>query len=124
MGNERKTENYVRDELRKRGYFLDRNITVEEQRSDNPKIQKLLKVASKRAGGVGLPEFIITSSDYPDLIIVIECKANVAFHRSANLDKFADFACDGALLYSRALDRHVSKSHCGRQAGRDGELEG
>jgi hypothetical protein len=106
MANERKTEQYVRESLRRRGYFSDRSIVVEEQRSDDPKIQKLLKVASKRGGGVGSPEFIITSSDYPDLLIVVECKASVTSHRSATLDRYGDFACDGALLYAA----HLAKS--------------
>src|SRR5207302_696316 len=90
MANERKTEHYVRETLRRRGYFADGNITVEEQRSDNPKISKLLKIASKRGGGVGLPEFIITSGDYPELLIVIECKASVTSHRSPALDRYGD----------------------------------
>lgn len=106
MVNERKTEHYVREALRRRGYFSDRSITVEEQRSENPKIQKLLKVASKRGVGVGSPEFIITSSDYPELLVVIECKASAAAHRSAGLDRYGDFACDGALLYAA----HLAKS--------------
>ena len=54
MPNERKTEQYVRESLRRRGYYDNRRVTVEEQRSDNPKIQKLLKAASKRGGGIGL----------------------------------------------------------------------
>jgi type I restriction enzyme M protein len=60
-------------------------------------------VASKRGGGAGAPEFIITSSDYPELVIVIECKASVTSHRSATLDHYGDFACDGALLYASYL---------------------
>lgn len=106
MANERKTERYVREALQKRGYFSDKNISVEEQKSDNPKVQKLLKTASKRGGGAGLPEFIITSSDYPELLIVIECKASTSFHRSATLDKFDQFACDGSLLYAANLSKN------------------
>lgn len=105
MANERKTENLLRDWLRDRGYYNDPTVRVEEQQSDSPKIKKLLKNASKRGNGVGQPEFIITSTQQPDLIIVIECKANAAFHRSADLDKYADYACDGAVLYASYLSR-------------------
>ena len=54
MANERKTEIITRDHFSK---FLD-SIYIEEQRSDNPKIDKLLKSASKKGGGKGYPEFI------------------------------------------------------------------
>lgn len=100
--NEKKTEKLTRDFLNKNGY--DQNhIFVEEQISDNPRIAKLLKQASKQGNGIGRPEFIITSSAYPDLLIVIECKASAAKHASKNLDKYADYACDGALLYASFL---------------------
>ena len=46
MANERKTEIITRDHFSK---FLD-SIYIEEQRSDNPKIDKLLKSASKKGG--------------------------------------------------------------------------
>lgn len=103
MANERKTENIVRDRLRDLGYLSDKGLRVEEQRSDNPKIRKLLQNASKRGSGVGLPEFVITSVDHPDLIIVIECKGSAQRHRSAKLDQYAGYACDGALLYASFL---------------------
>lgn len=51
MANERKTERLVREALLAHGYFADALITVEEQRSDNPRIQKLLKSASKAGKG-------------------------------------------------------------------------
>jgi len=105
MANERKTENVVRGWLRARGYYSDPAIRVEEQQSDSPKIKKLLKNASKRGDGIGSPEFIITSSDHPDLLIVIECKAKTSLHRSAELDRFEGYACDGALLYASYLSR-------------------
>jgi len=105
MPNERNTENLVRDRLRGLGYFSDQAIRVEEQRSDNPKIRKLLKNASKRGQGVGQPEFIITSTDYPDLLIVIECKASPAQHMSESLDQYGSQACDDALLYASYLSK-------------------
>lgn len=47
MGNERKTENIVRSLLQQNGYTKNSDILIEEQQSDNPKIDKLLKTASK-----------------------------------------------------------------------------
>jgi len=48
--NERKTEKIVRDLLHEKGYYDNDNIVIEEQKSDNPKIDKLLKNASKSGG--------------------------------------------------------------------------
>lgn len=47
MGNERKTENIVRKLLQQNGYSDNDDIIIEEQKSDNLKIDKLLKTASK-----------------------------------------------------------------------------
>ncbi|MDB8789187.1 N-6 DNA methylase [Romboutsia sp. 1001216sp1] len=105
MGNERKTENIVRDELRRLGYYDDENIVIEEQKSDIPKIDKLLKNASKKGNNQGYPEFIITSKSNSEFLIVIECKANENKHKSNTLDKYADFAVDGSLLYGSYLSK-------------------
>ena len=99
--NERKTESLTRQHFIK---FLD-TIDIEEQRSDNPKIDKLLKSASKKGGGKGYPEFIISYKTNPDLLIVIECKASVTKHESKDHDKYAEFAVDGALLYASYLSK-------------------
>lgn len=103
--NERKTEILVREMLRKNFYYDSEDLLVEEQRSDNPKIHKLLKNASKRGSGCGLPEFIISSKTNSNFIIVIECKADVKKHQSETLDKYADFAVDGVKLYSSYLSK-------------------
>jgi type I restriction-modification system DNA methylase subunit len=76
---------------------------IEEQKSENPKIDKLLKHASKKGGHQGYPEFIITSKANANFIIVIECKADTANHISKTLDQYADYAVDGALLYGSFL---------------------
>ncbi|MFH1030797.1 MAG: N-6 DNA methylase [bacterium] len=99
--NERKTEHLAREHFAK---FLD-SICIEEQRSDNPKIDKLLKTASKKGGGKGYPEFIISYKINPDLLIVVECKADVTKHKSKDRDKYSDFAVDGALLYASYLSK-------------------
>jgi len=105
MANERKTENIVRELLRERLYYNSKDIIVEEQKSDNPRIAKLLKNASKKGAGCGYPEFIISSRSNSNFIIVIECKAELSKHQSKNLDKYSDYAVDGALLYASFLSK-------------------
>lgn len=99
--NERKTEDIVRDHFRK---YLEK-IILEGQISDNPKINKLLSNASKSGLGIGRPEFIIQLKDNTDLLIIIECKADIIKHESKNRDHYKDFAVDGALLYSSYLSK-------------------
>ncbi|MCK4427851.1 MAG: N-6 DNA methylase, partial [candidate division Zixibacteria bacterium] len=70
-----------------------------------PKIDKLLKNASKKGSGKGYPEFIISLKNNPDFIIVVECKANIAKHQSSTLDKYDEYAVDGALLYASFLSK-------------------
>lgn len=103
MANEAKTMDIFRKILREAGYYDDSHIIVEEQKSDNKKIQKLLKNASKSGIGKGYPDFIITSSKRSNLVIVVECKADIAKHESATQDCFKDYAVDGALLYASFL---------------------
>ncbi|MEM9569394.1 MAG: N-6 DNA methylase [Bacteroidota bacterium] len=103
MANERKTEQLVRKMLIDRGYMDNPLIVIEEQSSDNPKIDKLLKNASKSGRGKGYPEFIISFKNNLDNIILIECKAKVTFHESAERKKYKDYAVDGVLLYASHL---------------------
>ena len=98
MANERKTENIVREELRKLGYYDSSDLIIEEQKSDFPSIDKLLKNASKKGKGKGYPEFIIRSKKSTNFIIVIECKADTKKHESGSLNMFSEYAVDGALL--------------------------
>lgn len=101
MVNERKTENIVRQHFNK---YL-KEITIEEQSSDNLKIKKLLSSASKSGEGCGFPEFIIQYKNNPDFLIVIECKADLTKHDSSLKDKFKDYSVDGVLLYSSYLSK-------------------
>ncbi len=101
MANERKTEVITRKHFDK---YLD-VLNIEEQSSDNPKIDKLLKNASKKGDGKGFPEFIITYKTNPDLLIVIECKANPAKHESKDRKKYSEYAVDGVLLYAAYLSK-------------------
>lgn len=104
MANEKKTEKIVRDTLAALGYSK-KGFKVYEQQCDNPKIDKLLKNASKKGAGKGYPEFIIQSDTYSDLIIVIECKADIRKHESKNRDKYSEYAVDGVLLYASFLSK-------------------
>ena len=103
--NEKKTENLSRRLLKKAGIFENDNFIVEEQKSDNPIIQKLLKNASKSGTGLGKPEFIIRKKDDDEFLMVIECKADTKYHESKNKDQYKDYAVDGALLYGSYLSK-------------------
>ena len=102
MGNERITEDIVRRHFNS----YSGECTIEEQKSSIPKIDKLLKNASKKGSGRGYPEFIISSlKNNPNFIIVVECKANIAKHQSPRLDKYDEYAVDGTLLYASFLSK-------------------
>lgn len=79
------------------------DVLLEEQQSASPRIQKLLKNASKSGTGRGYPDFIGQPSAAPDLLIVIECKASPRMHESDSRARPADYAVDGALLYADYL---------------------
>ncbi|MFH1048130.1 MAG: N-6 DNA methylase [Patescibacteria group bacterium] len=100
--NERKTEKLIRNKLTNFGYFADKYLIIEEQKSDSEIINKLLSKASKSGSGIGYPEFIIRKND-SDVIIVIECKAHIKNHISKKVDSPKDFAVDGALHYASFL---------------------
>ena len=101
MANESKTEQIVRSHFEKYSEIL----LIEEQSSDIPKIDKLLKSASKKGTGKGFPDFIITFNNNNDFLIVVECKADITKHESENKDKFAEYAVDGTLLYASFLSK-------------------
>jgi len=108
MTNERKTEAIVRKLLQQNGYVDDKNIVIEEQSSDNPKIDKWLKSASKSGAGKGRPEFIISFLHAPENLVIIECKASVTKHESSDRKQYKDFAVDGAILYASYLKDHFN----------------
>lgn len=101
--NERLTESLFRNHILKDNLYLKKEIVFEEQQSVIPKINKLLKNASKSGNGKGYPEFLVTFKHYPDLIMVVECKADILNHKSKKLNKYKDYAVDGVLLYSSFL---------------------
>ncbi|MDR1347835.1 MAG: hypothetical protein LBJ63_05310 [Prevotellaceae bacterium] len=102
MANERITEDIVRNHFKNDPLF--KSIKFEEQKSYNKRVIELLQNASKSGKGVGKPEFIISfPAGNIDYLLVVECKANVVNHQSANLDNPKDFAVDGVLHYAKAL---------------------
>lgn len=105
MANEAKTSQLFRKLLKAKGYYDDKDIVVEEQQAENTKINKLLQNASKSGTGKGFPDFIITCGRYPDLVIVVECKADTKMQKSDTLDSYKDYAVDGALLYASFLSK-------------------
>ena len=121
MPNERLTENLVRSQLRECGYYTSTTTTIEEQQSAIAEVATLLKSASKSGkGGAGSPEFLVSDSEDPDFIVVIECKASQKRHASGNLDKPTDYAVDGALHYAK----HLSKSFNVIAIGASGATQG
>ena len=99
--NESKTVRIVYDHFKK----FEKDIKIEEKKSDNPKINKLLRTASKSGTGPGYPEFIISFKENKEFIIVIECKGDLQKHISPKKDDYKNFAVDGALLYSSYLSK-------------------
>ena len=94
MANERKTEIIVRNRFYQ---FLD---TIEEKsKSENLKITGLLpKTASKNGSFSFKPEFIITYKKNSDLIIAVECKADITKHESktgASRNKYFEYGVAG-----------------------------
>lgn len=106
MANERITEDLVEASLRALSYYDDPDrIVVEKQQSTVEAIRKGLSKASKTGKGqaAGYPEFIITAPDTPDMVVLVECKAEVKYHASTNRDQPKDYAVDGVLHYARYL---------------------
>lgn len=104
MANERITEDIVRNHFKNDPLY--KSVKFEEQKSYNKRVIDLLQSASKSGKGVGKPEFIISfPAGNIDYLLVIECKASVANHRSKKLDSLKDFAVDGVLHYAKVLSK-------------------
>jgi type I restriction enzyme M protein len=102
--NERVTEDIVREHLKRFGVAGQR---VEEQTSTLPLIRRDLSAASKAGTGAGRPEFIVTfPEDSPNLVIIVECKADTSKHESPTRSLPAEYAVDGVLHYAGFLARH------------------
>lgn len=123
MYNERITENLVRNKFRALGYYSNPEIIIEEQKSEQPRINKLLKNASKGGNSRGLPEFIISFKYEKDFVCVFECKSDITKHQSKNFDKYKDFAVDGAKLYSDYLSKEMDVLFIGVSGQTEEELK-
>lgn len=121
--NERITENIVRKKLEKAGIVESRGFIIEEQKSSNPRINKLLAQASKSGEGGGKPEFIITKKDDSEFILVIECKADPKFHESLKKNRYKDFAVDGVLLYASYLAKEFNTIAIGISGQSEGDIK-
>ena len=108
--NERKTENLVREALRRLDYYDKKCETrVEEQKSEIQDVKRLLKGSSKTGkGGSGAPEFIISDPSTSDFLLVIECKGDIKKHESKSHDDPVSYAVDGALHYAASLAREFN----------------
>lgn len=112
MGNERSTDQFVRDMLRDIGF--DR--PWEQSCSDAPTyIYNALKGGSKGKGrrGPGKPEFLIESGDF---LVVVEDKADLAKSKLIVDDRIdithparADYALNGAAHYANHLAERIDK---------------
>ena len=121
--NERITEQLVRKKLERVGITEESGFLMEEQKSENPSIKKLLKSASKSGNGIGKPEFLISKKENIGFLLVIECKADTKFHESPTHDQFKDYAVDGALLYANYLSREFNVIAVGVSGQSEGELK-
>lgn len=99
--SETETEWLFKDLLLENGYLDNDELIIEfKDATESEKLKKLLSGASKIGNGRGIPDFIIRSHKYPDIVFLIETKANISNHESKNKDKYKDYAVDGVLLYS------------------------
>ncbi len=75
MASERVTEDMVDELLRTYGFYEDEDaVFVEKQQSAVEAIRSALAKAGKGGkGGRGCPEFIITTPDTPDMVVVRAC---------------------------------------------------
>lgn len=102
--SERITENIVREHFRNDPLFS--TIKLEEQRSSKNYIKELFQYASKsNTNQIGFPEFIITIPQYPDMVIIVECKSGIAKHMSLNRQKPKEFAVDGIYHYMQKMNQ-------------------
>ena len=123
MVNERITENLIRNSFSSLGYYESNDLAIEEQSSTNPRIDKLLKNASKKGSGKGYPEFIVSSKTLNDFVCVIECKADSSKHVSDTLDRYADYAVDWAKLYASYLSKEYDVLFIGASGQNEKEFK-
>ncbi len=100
--SERITENIVRKHFES-DLLMNKEeiIEIKEQKSAN--YSYLFENASKnKKGNKGFPEFIVSFKRHPNFLIVVECKADINFHRTNNNNQ-KDYAVDGVLHYMKHI---------------------
>lgn len=110
MKFEKVTDTIVFNRLRVNKYVdgnfnaLDETIKVWAHKSSNALINQLLSTASKGSTGLqGYPEYIIFDETH-NIVIVIENKRDIKFHKYDVIDeRVGDFAVNGALWYASRL---------------------
>lgn len=131
--NERNNEDLVKEALRNLGYYEDASEPkVESQKSVSLPVKNLLRAASKSGGGgIGFPEFLISSDQDRDFIVVVECKASHNDHVSKDFENILKgdpkietsdqkikrvkrFAADGAIHYAESLSKSLTLSRSRR----------
>ncbi|MDB0440323.1 SAM-dependent methyltransferase [Clostridioides difficile] len=105
--NEAVTEDLTVEKLVKKGFdkgSIDKHIVR------NPNIKKLLAKASKKLNSTsaGYPDINSPLPPKNDFILVGECKADIRFHQSPNLDKPVEYAVDGVIHYSEFLAKEYN----------------
>jgi hypothetical protein len=96
--NERKTENIVRAHFAADSFP---DLILDEQKTDDRRINIALSRASKAGDGAGKPEFIIHAPSAPNFVVLVECKASARDHESPLHDRPKAFAVDGVLHYAQ-----------------------
>jgi type I restriction enzyme M protein len=56
-------------------------------------------------GGRGAPEFIVSTAQTPDFLLIFECKASTTHHETPDHSSPKNFAVDGALHYAAYLSK-------------------
>lgn len=104
--SETATEWLFKDLLQDKHYFNNQDIIVEfKDATASAKVKKLLSNASKKGNKHGVPDFILRSYKYPDIIFLVECKGDTKYHRSKSGNQYDKYAVDGVLLYSSFVSK-------------------
>lgn len=104
--SETETEWLFKDLLEYNGYLTDGDLIVEfKDKTDNEKLKKTLENASKKGNKNGIPDFIIRSHKYPDIVFLIECKSDTKYHESRDKNGIGKYAVDDVLHYSSFVSK-------------------
>src|SRR5260364_260167 len=105
--NEGLTEQWVNHTLHDLGYFKNETLIVEPKKSEKPQIQKLLSNATKKLGGIGagFPDYIIRDTRQENIVVVIECKADITKHISLTFN-------DNHYIFLPGISNNIVREPC------------